>query len=114
MKKIEAVFPSGRLDEAFTALEKEEIGGVTYLETKGRGQLARPQLSSARGTSTFTPEFNANTTIMVVVKDSVADRVVNKILEETSTGLAGEGKIFVSDVDDAVDIGSKARGESAI
>ena len=52
--------------------------------------------------------------MVVVVKDSVVDRVVNKILEVTRTGLAGEGKIFVSDVDDAVDIGSKARGESAI
>jgi nitrogen regulatory protein P-II 1 len=114
MKKIEAVFPSGRLDKAFAALEKEEIGGLTYFESKGRGQLPRPQLASARGTSTFTPEFNANSTMFIVVKDSVVDRVVNKILEVTSTGLAGEGKIFVSDVDDAVDIGSKTRGESAI
>jgi len=114
MKKIEAVFPSGRLDKAFAALEKEEIGGLTYFESKGRGQLARPQLSSARGTSTFTPEFNANSTMVVVVKDSVVERVVNKILEVTSTGLAGEGKIFVSEVDNAVDIGSKTRGESAI
>jgi nitrogen regulatory protein P-II 1 len=114
MKKIEAVFPSGRLDKAFVALEKEEIGGLTYFESKGRGQLARTQIVSGRGTSTFTPEFNANSTMVVVVKDSVVDRVVNKILEVTSTGLAGEGKIFVSEVDDAVDIGSKARGESAI
>jgi len=52
--------------------------------------------------------------VVVVVKDSAADKVVNKILEVASTGLAGEGKIFVTDVDDAVDIGSKNRGESAI
>ncbi|HET7148308.1 MAG TPA: P-II family nitrogen regulator [Candidatus Nitrosopolaris sp.] len=114
MKKIEAVFPSGRLDKAFAALEKEDIGGLTYFESKGRGQLARPQLASARGTSTFIPEFNANSTMVVVVKDSVVDRVVSKILEVTSTGMAGEGKIFVSEVDDAVDIGSKVRGESSI
>ncbi|MFZ0513942.1 MAG: P-II family nitrogen regulator [Candidatus Nitrosopolaris sp.] len=114
MKKIEAVFPTGRLDKAFSALEKMEIGGLTYFQSKGRGQLARLQLGSARGTSTFTPEFNANSTMVVVVKDSIADKVVNKILEVTSTGLAGEGKIFVSDVDDAIDIGSRSRGESAI
>ena len=114
MKKIEAIFPSGRLAKAFAALEKIDIGGLTYFETKGRGQLARPQLTSGRGTSTFTPAFNANSTMVVVVKDSIADKVVNKILEVTSTGLAGEGKIFVSDVEDAVDIGSKSRGESSI
>ena len=114
MKKIEAVFPSARLSQAFAALENVEIGGLTYFESKGRGQAARPQLTSGRGTSTFIPEFNANSTMVVVVKDSVVDKVVSKILEVTGTGMAGEGKIFVSDVDDAVDIGSKTRGESAI
>ena len=114
MKRIEAVFPAARLGQAFAALEKEEIGGLTYFESKGRGQAARPQLTSGRGTSTFVPEFNANSTLVVVVKDSVVEKVVNKILESTGTGMAGEGKIFVSDVDDAVDIGSKTRGESSI
>lgn len=114
MKKIEAVFPHGRVNRVFEALEKIDIGGLTYFDSKGRGQLARPEIISGRGTSIFTPEFNANSSVVVVVKDSVADKVVNKILEVASTGLAGEGKIFVSDVDDAVDIGSKKRGESAI
>ncbi|MGB6594373.1 MAG: P-II family nitrogen regulator [Candidatus Nitrosopolaris sp.] len=114
MKRIEAIFPPGRLNRVFTALEKIDIGGLTYLQTKGRGQLARPELSSGRGTSTYTPEFNANSSMIVVVKDSIADKVLNKILEVASTGLAGEGKIFVSEVDDAIDIGSKSRGESAI
>jgi nitrogen regulatory protein P-II 1 len=44
----------------------------------------------------------------------MVDKVVERILNSTSSGLAGEGKIFISDVDDAVDIGSKQRGESAI
>jgi nitrogen regulatory protein P-II 1 len=49
-----------------------------------------------------------------VTKDSLAPKVVEKLLESTSTGLAGEGKIFVSDVDDVIDIGSKKRGETAL
>jgi len=49
-----------------------------------------------------------------VTKDSLADKVVEKILESTSTGLTGEGKIFVSDVDEVIDIGSKQRGEGAL
>ena len=114
MKKIEVVCSLGKLDKAIAGLEMEDIGGLTYIETKGRGQLARPQITSARGTSSFVPAFNANSTITIVVKDSVVDKIVNRIVELISTGMAGEGKIFVSDVDDAIDIGSKTRGESAI
>jgi nitrogen regulatory protein P-II 1 len=44
----------------------------------------------------------------------MVDAVAENILNSSSTGLAGEGKLFISEVDDAVDIGSKARGESAI
>ena len=74
----------------------------------------RPKIHSGRGTGTYTPEFNVNSTIMLVVKDSMVDKVVEKILESTSSGLKGEGKIFVSNVDDAVDVGSKKRGEAAL
>jgi nitrogen regulatory protein P-II 1 len=44
----------------------------------------------------------------------MTDNVISKILDSTSSGLAGEGKIFVSDVDEAIDIGSKQRGEGAL
>jgi nitrogen regulatory protein P-II 1 len=114
MKKIEVVCPLGRLEKVIVGMEKEGIGGLTYIETKGRGQVARPQITSSRGTSSFVPAFNANSTIILVVKDSVLDKIVNRLLELTSTGMAGEGKIFVSDVDEAIDIGSKTRGEPAI
>jgi nitrogen regulatory protein PII len=52
--------------------------------------------------------------ISVVVPDNLVTDIVNKILDSTSSGLAGEGKVFVSDVDDAVDIGTSNRGESAL
>ena len=55
--------------------------------------------------------FNVNALIVFVVADSMVDKVVENILSSSSTGLAGEGKMFVSDVDDAVDIGSRTRGE---
>jgi nitrogen regulatory protein P-II 1 len=71
-------------------------------------------LQSGRGTSTYRPEFNVNATVIIVVKDAMVDKVVEKILSSTSTGLAGEGKIFISDIDDAIDIGSKQRGESTV
>ena len=114
MKRIEAVVPSARLERAFAALRELDLGGLTYYDSKGRGQIPRPEIHSGRGTGTYRPEFNVNATIVVVAKDGMASKVIEKILESTSTGLAGEGKIFVSDIDDVVDIGSKKRGENAL
>jgi nitrogen regulatory protein P-II 1 len=114
LKKIEAVVPTARLERAFAALRELGLGGFTYYDSKGRGQIPRPEIQSGRGTSTYRPEFNVNATIVVVTKDSMVDNVISKILDSTGSGLAGEGKIFVSDVDEAVDIGSKQRGEGAL
>ncbi|HEX6281262.1 MAG TPA: P-II family nitrogen regulator [Nitrososphaera sp.] len=114
MKKIEAIVPAARLERAFAALGELPLGGFTYYESKGRGQIPRPEIHSGRGTSTYRPEFNVNATIVVITKDSMADNVISKILDSTSSGLAGEGKIFVSDVEEIVDIGSKQRGEGAL
>jgi nitrogen regulatory protein P-II 1 len=114
LKRIEAVVPATRLESAFAGLRELDLGGFTYYDSKGRGQIPRPEIHSGRGTGTYRPEFNVNATIVVVANDSMADKVIEKILESTSTGLAGEGKIFVSDVDEVIDIGSKQRGEGAL
>ncbi|MDP8888594.1 MAG: P-II family nitrogen regulator [Thermoproteota archaeon] len=114
MKKIEAIVPVARLESAFAALGELDLGGFTYYDSKGRGQIPRPEIHSGRGTSTYRPEFNVNSTIVVVTKDSMADSVISKILDSTSSGLTGEGKVFVSDVDEVIDIGSKQRGEGAL
>ncbi|MDQ4016064.1 MAG: P-II family nitrogen regulator [Thermoproteota archaeon] len=114
MKRIEAIVPAARLESAFAALGELGLGGFTYYESKGRGQIPRPEIQSGRGTSTYRPEFNVNATIVVVTKDSMVDKVTSAILDSTSSGLAGEGKIFVSDVDEVIDIGSKQRGEGAL
>jgi nitrogen regulatory protein P-II 1 len=111
MKKIEAIVPHGRLDKTFEGLKQLQLGGFTYYEAKGRGQAPRAEVHSGRGTTSYTAAFNV---IVFVVADSMVDKVVENILSSSSTGLAGEGKMFVSDVDDAVDIGSKTRGEAAV
>jgi nitrogen regulatory protein P-II 1 len=114
MKRIEAIVPHGRLDKTFEGLKQLGLGGLTYYESKGRGQTPRPEVHGGRGTSSFVPEFNLNAELVIVVSDSMTEKVIENILSSSSTGLSGEGKIFVSDVNDAVDIGSKTRGESAI
>ena len=52
--------------------------------------------------------------INIVVPDQLVTDIVNKILDSTSSGLAGEGKVFVSDIEEAVDIGTGKRGEAAL
>jgi nitrogen regulatory protein P-II 1 len=114
MKKIEAIVPHGRLDRTFEGLKQLGLGGLTYYESKGRGQAPRPEVHGGRGTTSYVPEFNLNALLVLVVGDSIADKVIENIVSNTSTGLAGEGKIFVSNVDDAIDIGSRTKGEAAI
>jgi nitrogen regulatory protein P-II 1 len=112
MKRIEAIIPHSKMVDAFSACKELNIGGFTYYDSKGRGQNPPAAVHSGRGTSLYTPEFNANVTLFTVVDDSLVDQVVNKIIASTSTGLAGEGKIFISDVDESIDIGTKSREKS--
>lgn len=114
MKRIEAIVPQGTTEDTARELMKLGVSGMTIYDSKGKGQIERPQVVSARGTAVYRPEFNVNSTIVLVVKDSVAEKVVQQILKRTSSGKAGEGKIFVSDVTEAFDIGSDKRGEAAI
>ena len=109
MKRIEAIIPQSKMTEAFAALKELSLGGYTYFDSKGRGQNPPTPVHAGRGTSLYTPEFNANLTIYTVVDDSIVEEVVKKILASTSTGLAGEGKIFISDVDEIIDIGTKSK-----
>lgn len=109
MKKIEAIIPQSKMTDTFSALKELSIGGFTYYDSKGRGVNPPAPMHAGRGTSLYTPEFNANLTLFTIVDDSLVEQVVSKILASTSTGLAGEGKIFVSDVDDIIDIGTKSK-----
>lgn len=109
MKRIEAIIPMSKMTDAFSALKELKIGGLTYYDSKGRGENPPAAVQSGRGTSLYTPEFNANLTVFTVVDDSLVEQVVNKILTSSSTGLAGEGKIFISDVDEIIDIGTKTK-----
>ncbi len=117
MKRIDAVFPTERTWQVNDALKKIGVGGLTIFNTRGRGQIPIVQRSTGAGRGgggVFTPEFNTNSTLMVVVKDADVEKVVQAILQSASTGLAGEGKVLVTNVDDVVDIGSKKRGEQAL
>jgi len=112
MKRIDAVIPIERLNSVNEALRLVDMSGVTVFFSTGRGQLPIKQKSS--GQEAFIPEFNSNCVIMGVVNDSEVEKIIVSILEGAGSGMRREGKIFVSDVIDAIDIGSKQRGEKAL
>ena len=114
MKRIEAIIPQSVIETTTEELMKLGVSGVTIYDCKGIGVIERPEVISARGTVSYRPFFNTNSSIVLVVKDSVVNEAVEKIMKYSTTGKHGEGKIFISDVSDAIDVGSKKRGESAI
>ena len=112
MKKIEAIIPANGLNLVVSAIEETGVTGITTIESRGRGKGARPSLRSSRGTSTQVAEYNSLVTIIIIVDDSKVDRTVNAILNAASTGSSGDGKIFVSPIDDVIDIQTKKKGLS--
>ena len=108
MKRIEVIIPHSSMSRAINALQSLGLH-FTHYETKGRGKAPTIAVEFDRGTGTMMEEYNTNITIMTVVEDSMADRVIERILNN-----ADDGKIFVYDVKEAIDIKSKRRGESAL
>ena len=88
-------------------------GGMTYSRVEGRGKIKAKPVAIDRGTRHFTPEFIPRMKMEVVVKDDQIEDIVNKIVDELASPNVG-GKIFVVDVDTAVDLASKEQGEKAL
>lgn len=112
MKKIEAVIKPFKLDEVKEALNAIGVQGMTVTEVKGFGRQ-KGHVELYRGAEydiTFIPKVK----IEVVVSDSIADKVVSTILEKAKTGKIGDGKIFISKLEEIIRIRTGERGETAI
>lgn len=114
LKKIEAVVDRQKIDAVVEALKKVGVGGFTILDAKGWGKADRSQMTGQRGTSSYIAGFNIKNYIIIVVDDSIADKVITTIVDAAGTDSPGDGKIFISTVEDAIDIGSKQKGIHAI
>jgi len=114
MKRIEAVIQEEKLGSVVNALKISEVGGVTITTSRGIGAGERPMLRGGRGTAKFEAAYNRIATIMTVVEDSKLETVINAIMEAASTGKAGDGKIFVTNVDEAFDIATKQSGKNIL
>jgi len=112
MKEIVAIIRPNKMDEVKDALEEIGCHGVTVAEVKGRGhQLGITE--SYRG-SDYRIDMLPKTRLEIIVKDQDLDNVVETLIETAQTGDIGDGKIFISPVEDVVRIRTGERGEKAV
>ena len=112
MKKIEAIIKPFKLQEIKEALHAIGAEGMTVAEVKGFGRQ-KGHTEIYRG-SEYTVDFLPKVKIEIVVADSKKDAVVEAIIKAAKTGKIGDGKVFVSNLEEAVRIRTDERGDSAI
>lgn len=114
MKRIEVIIPAERLSKLNDILRGFKVGGVTYSNVMGRGHTVPAPIQSSRGTQTYVPDFQSWNSVVTIVRDEEVDNIVDAILHLLGTGEARDGKIFVTNVEQAIDIGTGRKGESTI
>ena len=112
MKKIEAIIKPFKLDETKDALSGLGISGMTVTEVKGFGRQ-KGHTEIYRG-SEYTVDFLPKIKLEIVVDDGEADSAVEAILKAAKTGKIGDGKVFVSPIDQAIRIRTEEKGANAV
>jgi len=112
MKKVEAVIKPFKLDEVKEALHEVGIKGITVTEAKGFGRQ-KGHTELYRGAE-YVVDFLPKVKIEIVMEDAMVDRAVEAILHSAHTGRIGDGKIFVSPIEEIIRIRTGERGPDAI
>lgn len=112
MKKIEAIIRTEKVDEVRRALEKVGFPGLNITEVEGHGKQ-KGVVQQWRGEQ-YRVELLPKAKVDVVVSDRDVNKIVRAIQEAAKTGSVGDGKIFVSSVDEVVRIRTGETGESAL
>ncbi len=112
MKKIEAIIKPFKLDEVKDALHEVGLQGITVTEAKGFGRQ-KGHSEQHRGPE-YVVDFLPKVKIEVVCEDSVVDRAVEAITTAARTGRIGDGKIFISAIEEVVRIRTSEKGVAAI
>ena len=112
MKKIEAIIKPFKLDEVREALSEIGVTGLTVTEVKGFGRQ-KGHTELYRGAE-YVVDFLPKVRLEVVIADSLLDRAMEAIITAARTGKIGDGKIFVSTVEQVVRIRTGESGEAAI
>ncbi|WP_316504518.1 P-II family nitrogen regulator [Nitrosopumilus sp.] len=104
MKKIEAIIQPSIKDAVITAIKKVGVGGVTVHQVQGQGAQEPPLVG----------QYFSKDMIICVVDDPKLDDILDAIANVACTGTKGDGKVFVTTVDDTLDICTKKRGTTSI
>lgn len=112
MKKIEAIIKPFKLEEVKDALSGVGVAGMTVSEVKGFGRQ-KGHTEIYRG-SEYTVDFLPKVKIEVVLPDNVVGSAVDAIVKAARTGKIGDGKVFVSPIENAVRIRTEETGDNAV
>ena len=104
MKKIEAIIRPGVRDAVVAAIKKHGVGGVTIQQVQGQGSQDSPLVG----------QYYSSEMVICVVDDPKLDDILDSIANVACSATKGDGKAFVTTVDDALDICTKKRGTSSI
>jgi len=112
MMKIEAIIQTAKLDAVKDALHGIGIEGMTVLEARGHGRQ-KGHTEFYRGRE-YTVDLIPKIKLEMVLRDDLVEKAVQTILKSARTGEIGDGKIFLTKVDDAIRIRNEERGDSAL
>ena len=112
MKKIEAIIKPFKLDEVKDELNKIGVLGLTVSEVKGYGRQ-KGHTELYRGAE-YAIDFLPKIKVEIVISDELTDDVIDVIKEKAQTGRIGDGKIFISNIEDTVRIRTGETGKNAI
>ena len=112
MKKVEAIIKPFKLEEVKDALAEIGVEGMTITEVKGFGRQ-KGHTEIYRG-SEYTVDFLPKIKLELVLPDSQIDAAIAAIVKAAKTGKIGDGKVFVSKIEDAIRIRTEEKGDSAV
>ncbi len=112
MKKIEAIIKPFKLDEVKEALQEIGLQGITVIEAKGFGRQ-KGHTELYRGAE-YVVDFLPKVKVEIVIDDELAEKAVEAIQNAAKTGRIGDGKIFISTVEEAIRIRTGETGSSAV
>jgi nitrogen regulatory protein P-II 1 len=112
MTKVEAVIQNSRLEAVKSALQEIGVEGMTVIEVRGHGRQ-KGHTEVYRGRE-YSVDLIPKTKLEVVLADAMVEKAVQAILGAARTGKIGDGKIFLTRVDEAIRIRNEERGEGAL
>ena len=112
MKKVEAIIKPFKLDEVKDQLNEIGVKGITVSEVKGFGRQ-KGHAELYRGAE-YIVDFLPKIKLEIIVSDELVDNVINAVTKSAQTGRIGDGKIFVTSLEDTIRIRTGERGEEAI